>query len=278
MTFFDFPNIPKSNKGTNSIQRVSFRVPSDQSLIYWQNRFEKAGVKHSPIQVRFGKQYLEFEDFDEQQYQLISDEKNHGIASGQPWQKSNVNVQHAITGLGPVFVTVDNLELIHIVLESVLGFRKTTQADNFHLYEVSSGGNGGSIIIEEDTSSSLAIEGYGSIHHLALRVKDQEALNYWINRLKSFRLPQSGLVDRFYFQSEYFRVAPQILFEIATDGPGFWVDEDKAQAGLQLSLPPHLFPDDEAAKAQATVKLRSLNTQDAQTKRTAEWSIADIIK
>lgn len=277
MTFFDFPNIPKGNKGTNSIQRASFRVPSDQSLIYWQNRFNQAGVKHGAIKARFGKKYLEFEDFDGQQYQLISDENNQGIASGQPWQKSNVEASHAITGLGPVFVATDNLELLDLVLDSVLGFSKTAQSGNFHLYEVGLGGNGGSIIIEEDTSSSPAIEGYGSIHHLALRVKDQESLNYWIDRLKSFRLPQSGLVDRFYFQSEYFRVAPQILFEIATDGPGFWVDETKDKAGLQLSLPPHLFPGDEATKAQAAAKLRPLDTTDARSKRTAEWKINDII-
>ncbi|MBS7577473.1 MULTISPECIES: ring-cleaving dioxygenase [unclassified Enterococcus] len=278
MTFFDFPNIPKGSKGTNSIQRTSFRVPSNQSLVYWQNRFNEAGIKHQAIQMRFDKQYLEFEDFDGQQYQLISDENNLGVASGQPWKQSNVSLEHAITGLGPVFVAVNNLELITLALESVLGFRKTAQAGNLHLYEVGLGGNGGSIIIEEDTNSSPAIEGYGSIHHLALRVKDQEGLNYWINRLKSFRLPQSGLVDRFYFQSEYFRVAPQILFEIATDGPGFWVDEAKEKAGLQLSLPPHLFPDDEATKAQAAAKLRPLDTADARSKRTVEWKITDIIR
>lgn len=278
MTFFDFPNIPKGNKGTNSIQRTSFRVPSNQSLIYWQTRFKSAGVKHGIIQIRFGQQYLEFEDFDGQQYQLISDENNHGIASGQPWGKSNVEAQHAITGLGPVFVAVNNLEEINLVLETVLGFRKTKQIDNFHLYEVGLGGNGGSIIIEENLTDALANEGYGNVHHLALRVKNQDALNYWISRLKSFNLPQSGLIDRFYFQSEYFRIAPQILFEIATDGPGFWIDEDKDQAGLQLSLPPHLFPNGEAIKAGATTKLRPLNTEDARTMRTTEWSISDIIK
>ncbi|MDR1568587.1 MAG: VOC family protein [Streptococcaceae bacterium] len=277
MTFFDFPNIPKGTKGTNNIDRVSFRVPTDASLIYWLDRFEKAEVIHGAIDKRFGKSFLPFEDFDGQRYQLISDEANVGVAGGIPWEKSNVDKAHAITGLGPVFVVVDDFELIDLVLRDVLGFRNTADDGSYFLYEIGEGGSGGSIIIEVNTDETAAVQGYGNIHHLALRVKDQESLNYWIERLKSVRLPDSGLVDRFYFQSEYFRAASQILFELATDGPGFWVDEPKEVAGESLSLPPHLFPGDEATKAKAAAALRPLDTSDANKARVDEWTISKII-
>ena len=99
MTFFDFPNQPKGKKGTDTISRASFRVPSDAALDFWLERFEKYDVAHSAINERFGKKYIEFEDFDNQYYQLISDENNQGVAAGVPWKNSNVPTEFAITGL-----------------------------------------------------------------------------------------------------------------------------------------------------------------------------------
>ncbi len=304
MTFFDFPGIPKGTKGTNNIDRASFRVPSDASLTYWLARFDQAEVTHGDIDQRFGKKFVEFEDFDGQQYQLISDQTNVGVPAGQPWQLSNVPDEHAIIGLGPVFVKVANYEHMDLVLDKVLGFRKTGDEGAFHQYELAEGGNGATLIIEDAPDEGVAWQGFGNIHHLALRVKDPESLNYWIERIKSFRFPDSGLVDRFYFSSEYFRVAPQVLFELATDTPGigaldmaksgagkvdsyeealmtsgFWIDETKAEAGLDLSLPPHLFPGDEAVKAATVARLRPLDTSDAHDKRDDNdiWTISRIL-
>ncbi|MDR0921797.1 MAG: ring-cleaving dioxygenase [Lactobacillales bacterium] len=263
MTFFDFPGIPKGTKGTNNIDRVSFRVPTDTSVDYWIARFDKYGVKHGEIHEFFGKKSFEFVDFDDQHYRIISDEKNVGVAGGTPWSKSNVDKQHAIFGLGAVTVVVNNLEHMNLVLSDVLGFRKTDEEGSLTLYEIGEGGTGASIIVDYQPDEPVAWQGYGNIHHLALRVGSKEGLSYWIERLEKFRFPDSGLVDRFYFASEYFQVAPQVLFEIATDGPGFWVDEPEATAGEELSLPPHLFPGDEAVKAATAAKLRPLDTSDA---------------
>ncbi|MCG4775108.1 ring-cleaving dioxygenase, partial [Lawsonibacter sp. DFI.5.51] len=80
-------------------------------------------IDHREIQERFGKKYLEFEDFDNQRYQLISDEKNQGVAAGTPWKKSNVPSEHALINLGPAFVTVENYEHLQLVLTEVLGFK-----------------------------------------------------------------------------------------------------------------------------------------------------------
>ncbi|MBP0726664.1 ring-cleaving dioxygenase [Bacillus sp. RG28] len=242
MTFFDFPGIPKGVHGTNEISKTSFRVPTDASLDYWETRFDRLNVKHTGIKTQFDKKTLSFVDFDDQQYQLISDENNQGIASGTPWQKGPIPLEHAITGLGPVFVRVANLEYFKIILEKVLLFKEIDKEESFHLFEVGEGGNGAQIIVEYNTILPQAQQGFGTVHHAAFRVEDTSVLKQWIERLDSFQLPNSGYVDRHFFESLYARVSPQILFEFATDGPGFMGDEPYETLGEKLSLPPFLEP------------------------------------
>jgi glyoxalase family protein len=242
MTFFDFPGIAKGVQGTNEIAKTSFRVPTDAALDYWLKRFDRLQISHTGIEKQFGKQTLSFSDFDDQQYQLISDENNKGIASGTPWQKGPVPLEHAITGLGPVFVRISNFPALKAMLQSALLFKETAQEGALHLFEMGVGGNGASVIVEENKELPEARQVYGTVHHAAFRVADRTELQEWIARLNSLRLPNSGLVDRFFFQSLYARVAPQILFEFATDGPGFMGDEPYETLGEKLSLPPFLEP------------------------------------
>ena len=242
MTFFDFPGIPKGVHGTNEISKTSFRVPSDAALEYWVKRFDRLEVKHTGIKEQFGKKTLSFVDFDDQQYQLISDEFNKGIESGTPWQKGPIPLEYAITGLGPVFVRIANFDYFKEVLEKVLLFRETAQEGSFHLFEVGEGGNGASVIVEYNTVLPQARQGYGTVHHAAFRVEDRSVLDEWTERLSSFGFPTSGYVNRHFFESLYARVAPQILFEFATDGPGFMGDEPYETLGEKLSLPPFLEP------------------------------------
>lgn len=239
MTFFDFPGIPKGIKGTNDISKTSLRVPSDAALDYWIKRFAKYDVKHTGIKEQFGVKTISFEDFDEQHYQLISDENNTGIGSGVPWHKGPVPDEFAITGLGPVFVRIANFDFLKEVLEKVLLFKEIAQEGDFHLFEVGKGGNGAQMIVEHNQVLPQAQQGYGSVHHLAFRVEDRAALDEWIERMAQFRFPTSGYVDRFYFESLYARIAQGILFEFATDGPGFIDDEESYETlGETLALPP----------------------------------------
>ncbi|OTN89460.1 glyoxalase [Enterococcus sp. 7E2_DIV0204] len=263
MTFFDFPGIPKGSKGTNAISRTSFRVKNDAALTYWIDRFNEHKIDHGEIQERFGKKYLEFEDFDQQQYQLISDEMNHGVPSGTPWKKTDVPAEHALTGLGPVFVTVADFDHMQRVLVEVLGFKLVDAEGHFHLFEVAEGGNGASIIVEHRDDLPEAQEGFGNVHHLALRVADQEALRFWIEKINRLQFPNSGFVERFYFKSDYFRAAPHILFELATDGPGFLQDETYEAAGEKLSLPPFL----ESKRTEIEEFVRPFDTSDANKPR-----------
>ncbi|MED4400006.1 ring-cleaving dioxygenase [Metabacillus fastidiosus] len=242
MTFFDFPNIPKGVHGTNEISKTSFRVPSDKALDYWVNRFDRLEVKHTGIQEQFGKKTLSFVDFDDQQYQLISDEHNEGVASGTPWEKGPIPIEYAITGLGPIFIRIVDFDYFKEMMEKVLLFKEIGQEESFHLFETGEGGNGAQVIAEHNTDLPNARQGFGTVHHVAFRVEDRKALDAWDNQVQSFGFRTSGYVDRFFFKSLYTRMAPQILFEFATDGPGFMGDEPYETLGEKLSLPPFLEP------------------------------------
>lgn len=256
MTFFDFPGIPKGKHGTNEIAKTSFRVPTDLALTYWVRRFDRLGVKHEGIQEQFGKKTLPFVDFDDQAYQLISDEFNEGIASGEPWKNGPIPLEYAITGLGPIFIRISDFTYFKQMMEQVMLFRELAQEGDHHLFEGGEGGNGAQVIVIHDETSPQARQGFGTVHHVAFRVEDRSVLDEWTARLQQIGLPTSGYVDRFFFESSYARVAPQILFEWATDGPGFMGDEPYETVGEKLSLPPFL----ESKRDQIEAMVRPIDT------------------
>ncbi|GLB60062.1 ring-cleaving dioxygenase [Cytobacillus sp. NCCP-133] len=256
MTFFDFPGISKGSHGTNEISKTSFRVPTDDALDYWVKRFDRLEVKHTGIKEQFGKKTLSFADFDDQQYQLISDENNKGVASGTPWQKGPIPLEYAITGLGPLFVRIAQFDYFKEMMEKVLYFKEIAQEGDFHLFEVGEGGNGANVVVEHNAVLPQVRQGYGTVHHAAFRVEDQSVLEDWDQHLRSFGFQTSGFVDRFFFGSLYSRVAPQILFEFATDGPGFMGDEPYETLGEKLSLPPFL----ESKREQIESHVRPIDT------------------
>lgn len=256
MTFFDFPGIPKGVHGTDEISKTSFRVPNDAALDYWLKRFNRLNIEHTGIKEQFGKKTLSFVDFDDQQYQLISDENNQGVAAGIPWQNGPIPLEHAITGLGPVFVRVSNFDYFKAIMEEVLLFKEIDKDGSYHLFETGEGGNGAQVIVEYNAILPRARQGFGTVHHAAFRVEDRAEIDEWTKRMQSFRLPNSGYVERYYFGSLYTNVAPQILFEIATDGPGFMGDEPYETLGEKLSLPPFF----EAKREQIEKLVRPIDT------------------
>ncbi len=166
----------------------------------------------------------------------------------QVWQQVRLGrmapspLEYAITGLGPVFVRVANFKYFKDVLEKVMLFTEIAEEGDFHLFEVGEGGNGAQIIVEHNTVLPVARQGFGTVHHAAFRVEDRAVLDEWTARFESFGFHTSGYVNRHFFESLYARVAPQILFELATDGPGFMGDEPYETLGEKLSLPPFLEP------------------------------------
>lgn len=240
ITFFDFPGQFQGTKGRNSIDRIGFRVPSDAALDYWQQRFDDHQIEHEAIVTEFGAKTLRFYDFDHERYQLISDEINHGVPAGTPYLASPVPKEFAISGLGPMRITVNYAAKMAQVLTELLGFAKVATEGNQTLYEVANGGHGAQVIVADEQLPADEVQAYGTVHHLAFRTADEADLREWIKKISAARLAHSGFVDRFYFKSEYFRPGRGVLFEIATEGPGFLVDETYEEAGVHLELPPFL--------------------------------------
>src|SRR5699024_2019915 len=143
--------------GTNEISKISFRVPNDLALDYWLKRFDRLEVKHTGIREQFGKQTLSFIDFDNQHYQLISDEDNEGVESGIPWQKGPIPLEHAITGLGPIFIRISNFDFLKEVLEKSLLFKEMAQEGAFHLFEVGEGDRKSTRLNSSHVSISYAV-------------------------------------------------------------------------------------------------------------------------
>lgn len=201
MTFFDFPNIPQGRKGTNSISRVGLRVPSDEALEYYRDRFDQHGVKHQGIQEFNGSKILPFDESDGQYYQLFSDENNQGVAAGEPWLEGPVPTEYAIYGLGPIEITVAYYSDFKEILQEIYGMTLLKDTDDYAILEMAEGGHGGQVILRKQEEGPEAREGYGQAHHVAFRVEDREELKKWLARYQTIQVPNSGLVDRFYFKA-----------------------------------------------------------------------------
>ncbi|PAD27660.1 ring-cleaving dioxygenase [Niallia circulans] len=247
LTFFEIPHMALNREGVSSISATSLRVPCDRALEFWLKRFEEYNVKHGEILERAGRLTLEFRDFETQRFFLVSDENDNGVKAGIPWAKSSIPAEFAITGLGPVQLTVRRPEATISVLTDLLGFRlKTSYPSTMEnqppilVFETGEGGSGAEIHLEERNDLKVQRLGRGGVHHVALRADNEEELYYWIEKVNNARFQNSGYVDRFYFKSLYFRDPNGILFEIATDGPGFATDEDLEHLGESLALPPFL--------------------------------------
>lgn len=246
LTFFDWP-VPAERRGTNSITRTGLRVASDASLAWWAKRLDENKVTHGAISQRDGRGTLDFEDFEGQRFSLVVDASPREAA--HPWAKSPVPAEHQILGLGPITLSVHVLETTELVLTKVLNMRRVREyvlpalagadAAKVHVYEMGSGGAAAEVHLAVEPSLPRARQGAGSVHHVAFRTTAKE-YSAWSQRLEELGMRSSGPVNRFYFQSLYFREPNGILFEIATDEPGFTADEPLEKLGEKLALPPFL--------------------------------------
>ncbi|GGH83863.1 glyoxalase family protein [Pullulanibacillus pueri] len=264
-TFFEIPMAAPNHNGNNSISEISLRVPNDTALEYWKDRFKSMNVAHMDISEVFHRKVLKFKDPEGQRLVLVSDEHNEGgVSGGTPWEKSPVPNEYGIIGLGPVKLTVPYLEPTETLLVHVMGFRKIGQyassiegQQDIVVYETGRGGTGAEVHVETRTDLPKESLGRGGVHHVAFRVDNDEELRAWIAKIKGQRMVNSGYVDRFYFHSLYFREPNGILFELATDGPGFATDESLEHLGEGLALPPFL----EERRQEIEAKLKPLDTK-----------------
>jgi glyoxalase family protein len=244
LTFFDFP-APPEQRGTNSIARTGLRVSGATTLAYWKARLDMAAIGPvGDIVTVDGHSTLAFEDAEGQRLALIDD---GGAGPSAPWAKSPVPPEHQIRGLGPISLDVQHLDRLEPVLTRAMNMRRVrsyTSVDGHDtiVFAMGEGGPAAELHVAERRDLPPARQGAGGVHHVAFRTPDEAQYEAWAARLNELRIPNSGEVDRFYFRSLYFREPNGILFEIATDGPGFATDEPKETLGETLALPPFLEP------------------------------------
>ncbi|KAA0550024.1 ring-cleaving dioxygenase [Bacillus sp. BGMRC 2118] len=262
LTFFEIPGVGHTYYGTNSISTTSLRVAKDASLQFWMNRFDEFQVEYEEIDNLSGRAMLHFKDFEGQRLALVSDEQNEGVPAGVPWEHSLVPKEHGILGLGPIMLTVANFDNTAQVMTTIMGYRKTGSYEmhgvKVTVFDTGEGGTGAEVHITERADLPKERPGRGSVHHVAFRVENEEELRLWAQYLKDARIPNSGFVERYYFKSLYFREPNGILFELATDGPGFEGDEPFETLGEKLALPPYFESERESIEA----KLKPLHTKE----------------
>ena len=249
LTFFDWP-VPRERRGTHSIVRTCLRVRGE-SLDWWAKHLRDAGVEMRDVAERDGRATLDFEDPEGQRLSLVDD----GGRGDDPvaWQKSPVPAEHQVRGLGPIVMSVPALHPTDVVLEQVTGMRPVRDyaspdfgPGGVHVFEMGpDDGRSGPhrelhVAVQPDLPQ--ARQGAGGVHHVAFRTPTEAEYHQWAERLNDLGIPNSGEVDRNWFRSLYFREPNGVLFEIATDGPGFAVDEDAATLGEKVVLPPFLEP------------------------------------
>jgi len=244
LTYFDWP-VPPERRGTRAIVRTALRVSGKATLDWWKQRLDEKGVKAGDVVERDGRSTLDLEDAEGQRLALIDD---GGAGDAFPWDRSPVPAAHQIRGLGPITLSVPLLEPTDALLQRGLKMRKVREYDDLphseqsvHVYEMGPAGPGAELHIAVQPDAPVAMQGAGAVHHGAFRSPD-DTYDDWANRLNDLGIPNSGKIDRYWFRSLYFREPNGILFEIATDGPGFGVDEDMATLGEKVVLAPFLEP------------------------------------
>ncbi len=245
LTFFDWP-VPKERRGTRSITRTALRVSGEGTLDWWAAHLADRGVRiDGGVTERDGRGTLDFEDPEGQRLTLIDD---GGAGEANPWDRSPVPAEHQIRGLGPITISVPDLEPTDLVLQKVMDMRPVreyaspwTSGATVHVYEMGPGGPGAELHVVVEPGLPVGQQGAGGVHHVAFRLAD-DAYDHWTEKLASYRIPNSGQVDRYWFRSLYFREPNGVLFELATDGPGFGVDEDMETLGEKVVLAPFLEP------------------------------------
>jgi glyoxalase family protein len=258
ITFFDF-KAPREERGNNSVSVVGLRVAAGQNnLLWWHNRLTDAGVKVSEVTQRDGRMTLDFMDPEGLRLALIDD---GGKGEAHPWEKGPVRTDRQIRGLGPIVMTVPDLRTTDAVLTKLMEMRHVrdyaypgSARDRIHVYEMGAGGLAAELHVAVRPDLPQAKPGAGGVHHVAFRTPDEAQYDAWAERLTAMKVPNSGKIDRYWFKSLYFREPNGVLFEIATDGPGFAVDEPLDSLGGKLVLPPFL----ESRRAEIEAGLKPL--------------------
>lgn len=237
LTFFPWPEMDPVQPGVGLAIEVVFAVPAG-GLGYWRERLAAHGVSLGDEERRFGERVLPFRDPHGLALALVETDRERSFV---PWRKSAVPEQHQLRGMDTVRLWERDLEPTSALLTGILGFGRLGEADGWVRFGLGQGRASGTMVeIRTLPRERRGRWGTGGVHHVAWRVHDSDEQIALRERIEQAGLRPTPLIDRFWFMSVYFLEPGGVLFELATDGPGFGRDEDPERLGERLILPPWL--------------------------------------
>jgi glyoxalase family protein len=252
LTFFPWPDMAPAHPGVGLAMEVALAVPAG-SLEYWAERLARYGVKTGELETRRGGRVLALTDVHGMSVALAETSDPREFTA---WEHSPVPAERQIIGLHSVRLWERDLALTSRFLTDVMGFTPLGEENGWTGFALPGGGSGRFLEICELPKTARGAWGVGGIHHVAWRVPNDHTELAVRARIEKAKRRPTEVIDRFWFKSVYFLEPGGVLFEIATDGPGFATDEDPAHLGEKLVLPPWL----EAHRAEIERVLPPLNT------------------
>ncbi|MCB1480240.1 MAG: ring-cleaving dioxygenase [Tepidamorphaceae bacterium] len=233
MTFFPFPSAPRGRHGIGETAATRFSVPPD-SLVFWAGWLEKNGAPVREGENRFGDKSLVTADPDGTVIALIERQGD----TREPWETADIHPDHAIRGFEGVSLRLQDGARTHDVLTHALGYREAGSEGHATRYVSAGGSNAGTVDLISAPGTPPAHSGAGSVHHVAFAVPDDKTHALAREIVSGMGIQVTPFIDRNYFHSIYFREPGGVLFEIATNNPGFTMDEPEESLGEDLKLPP----------------------------------------
>ncbi|MGH7553952.1 MAG: ring-cleaving dioxygenase [Longimicrobiales bacterium] len=252
LTFFAWTSVPplvvaRGRRGIGQIAAVAFATPV-KSLDYWIDRFADRAVDFEAGERRFDEIVLSFHDPDGLPLEIVG---RDDVAARSPWNEGPVSVDHALRAIAGAALCLEGYERTATLLRDPLGFRFVGEETGRFRFESGERGKTVRVDLICQPDATTGRMGIGAVHHIAWRTADQTTQSHWHDTLASLGYDVTPIIDRHYFHSIYFREPGGILFEIATDPPGFTIDESVAELGSSLKLPPWL----EVRRARIEAKL-----------------------
>lgn len=233
LTFFPWPRVRQGVNGAGMATGIGYSVPAG-SLEFWKSRFERFDVSHGEVSEKFGEQFLPFRDPDGLNLEMIVSKYSDDRKS---WVTEDVQEDVATKGFHNVTLTLNNIEATAAILTDIFGYKFSGQENNLHRFKTDVIETAAIVDLEEDPKAAAGLNAGGTNHHVAFRVKDEKTLMNYREKVLKKGLNITEKIDRDYFFSLYFREPGGVLFEIATDNPGFATDETVEELGSSLQLP-----------------------------------------
>jgi glyoxalase family protein len=232
LTFFPWTHVHPGRLGTGMATDIGYAVPAG-SLDFWSNQFEKHQVRFGQVDEQFGEQILRFEDPDGLRIQLVE----AGADNRTPWETSDIKKDVAIKGFHSIVLTLRNIKPTASILTDIFGYKLLKQEGNRYRFITDAIENAAIVDLVEEPEVTHGLVAGGTNHHVAFRVKNDQLLMQYRDKIASKGYNITPKIDRNYFYSLYFREPGGVLFELATDNPGFAIDEPVNELGTHLKLP-----------------------------------------